>query len=802
MENRRNMNANSATYRRPAGENVDENFFSLRDLLETVQTKWVYFLISVLIFGALTWLYLSTRTPLYQRHAVILVKDDATSGTSSKRSALNTSSLMQLNGVLGGTSVKNELYILKSYQLMREVVKKLGLDVQYNYKYRMRNIALYKERPVTVEFKSEYRHPLTFKLTVNGPEGVTISDVRYGERLRKMDFNQTLAYGETADTPFGQFVVTLNEKALERFTGETITVTRYSNEDAAIMTCAQVGTSEMDKESTLVILACTDSNIRRADDILSSILEAYKQSIIQNKNEIAQSTADFIDDRIALISIELGEVENEMAQFKQKNGLTDIKANADAFLGQTAAARQRTIQAETQHSLVKYLADYVARNIQGHNLIPSLGGIADAGIQTQISQFNQLMLSRNNLAATAGEETPAVQEMDANLAQMRQAIIASLEGFEASLELQLKQARKDEQGLNATMHAVPQKEKEYIDISRQQAIKETLFTFLLNRREETALQLAITEANISIVEHPFGSKHPVAPRRRIIMLLGLMLGLIVPLVFFRAKSLLNMTVRGRRDIEAFTSIPVLGEVPHRHDGLSDAAIVVNNENDDTLGEAFRLLRFSTNFIKRDAHVIMFTSTMPGEGKTFISRNFAATIGITGKRVVLVDTDIRKRTQSRLSSTERKGGLTSYLSGSVADLASLIITDGITQHVDFLPAGITPPNPAELLMSERLDECVNELRQMYDYVIIDNVPAQVVADAGIVNRVADLTIYVVREGKVDRRYLPELERLHQEGKFNNLCIVINDASMEKKVYGYGYKAEEPKRGLWRLFKKKS
>ena len=467
MENRRNMNTIPPAYKRPASESADENFFSLRDLLETVQTKWVYFLLSVLIFGALSWLYLSSRTPLYQRHAVILVKDDATGSTSSKRSALNTTSLMQLNGVLGGTSVKNELYILRSYQLMREVVKTLGLDVQYDYHYRMRHISLYKERPVTVDFKSEYRHPLRFQLTVDGAGGYTISNVRYGERLQKREFAKSFSYGDSVDAPFGQFVVTLNEKALERFAGKSITVTRYSVEDAAIMTCGRVSTSEMDKESTLVILNCTDSNIRRADDILSSILEAYKQSIIQNKNEIAQSTADFIDDRIALISIELGEVENEMAQFKQRNGLMDIKANADAFLGQTTAARQRTIQAETQYNLVQYLADYVSRNMQGHNLIPSLGGVADVGIQTQISQFNQLMLQRNNLASTAGEESPSIKDLDANLDQMRQAIIASLEGFSASLKLQLQQARKDEQGLNTTMHAVPQKEKEFIDISRQ-----------------------------------------------------------------------------------------------------------------------------------------------------------------------------------------------------------------------------------------------------------------------------------------------------------------------------------------------
>ena len=209
-----------------------------------------------------------------------------------------------------------------------------------------------------------------------------------------------------------------------------------------------------------------------------------------------------------------------------------------------------------------------------------------------------------------------------------------------------------------------------------------------------------------------------------------------------------------------------------------------------------MLRFSMNFMGRDARVIMFTSTMPGEGKTFISRNFAATLGMTGKKVVLMDTDIRKRTQSKLSSMSRHQGLTSYLSGAVDDVSQLVVTENAQCNLDFMPAGVTPPNPAELLMSDRLESCLTELKKRYDYIIIDNVPAQVVADAGIVNRVADLTIYVIREGKVDRRFLPELEQLHQEGKFNNLCIVINDATMEKKRYGYGYGYGEPqKRSLW-------
>lgn len=801
MENVFNQN----TYPQlPPDLSEGEESISLRELFEIVLNNWKWFAFSIIVGGMIAWFYLYTKVPRYQRQAVIMVKEDA-SASSTRRSALNTNALMQLNGVMGGTSVKNELYILRSYQLMQDVVKRLGLDVTYVYKHKLKDYSLYTERPVTVTFKDEFSGPVSFRLDVTSAAECAISEVFYGTGTEKLSYTKKVAYGQEIETPFGRIEITLNEKALDRFRGESITVRRYSVEDAAIMTCNKINTSEMDKESTLVLITCQDSNIRRADDILSTILEAYKQSIIKNKNEIAQSTADFIDDRIALISIELGEVENSLANFKQRNGLVDIKSNADIFLNQTATARQRTIQAESQYTLVQYLVDYVKRNSQGNNLIPTLGGITDAGIQSQIASFNQLMLKRNNLAANAAEDNPSIVELDANLQQMRQAVVASLEGYTASLKVQLQQAQKEEKGLSSTLTTVPQKEKEFIDISRQQAIKETLFTFLLNKREETALQLAITEANISIVEHPFGSRAPVSPRKRMVMMVGLLLGALLPLAFFYVKNLLYMGVRGRKDIEAFTTIPLLGEIPHRKDNLDDAAIVVDGQTDDSLGEAFRMLRFSMGFINKDARIIMFTSTMPGEGKTFISRNFAATLGITGKRVLLVDSDIRKRTQSKLSLQGRRNGFTSYLSGAVDDLKSLIIEESKEHNVDFLPAGITPPNPAELLMSHRLEECFDQLKSMYDYVVIDNVPAQVVADAGIVNRVADMTIYVIREGRLDRRYLPELERLHQEGKFNNLCIVLNDSDVEKKKYGYGYgygyRAEEHSKGFWGFFKRK-
>ena len=773
-----------------------DDMLSLRDILDIFLANWKWFLLSAIVCVVLARVYLASQLFVFQRQAVMLVKDDA-SGATGRRSSISTDALMQLNGVLAGTSVKNEVYILHSFQLSQEVARNLHLDVLYNYREHLRNHSLYNERPVTVDFQQPFLAPVTFKLDIKSSRECFIHDVKMGKPLEESSYTADVRVGEMLQTPFGKVVISPKDGNMKDFIGKTISVTRISIDDAAIMIMNKCTSGEIDKESTLVRITCTDTNIERADDILSGLLDAYKQSIIEDKNQIAQSTAVFIDSRIQLIHQELSEVEGKMAEFKQNSGLVDIQANAENFLTQSTTARQRTIQSEMQYSMVQYLVDYLAENSKGHNLIPTMGGISDNGIQTQIARYNEMMLSRNRLAENTSENSPTIKELDSNLSQMHSTVLASLKGYATSLKLQLDKAKAEENGILGTISTVPQKEKQVIDITRQQAIKETLYTFLLNKREETALQLAITEANIRIVEHPFGSTSPVGPRTKVITLLAILIGLAVPFAFFLFKERLNMGVRGRKDIETNTTIPVLGEIPHRKSDISDSDIIVSAHSDDVMGEAFRLLRFNTTFINKDARVIMFTSTMPGEGKTFISRNFAASLGMAGKKVVLVDTDIRKRTQSKLSSKGRSQGLTSYLSGAVDDVTSIVVRLDSACNLDMLPAGITPPNPSELLMSDRLDQCMEELKKHYDYIVVDNVPAQVVADAGIVNRIADLTIYVIREGKVDRRYLPELERLHQEGKFNHLTIVLNDCTSRNKKYGYGYGyANDQKNKSWR------
>ena len=514
-----NNNNQSARSRRRKNTGIEETL-TFRDLLDTFVANWFWFLVSVILCLAAARLFLATKNKVYQRQAVMLVKDDSAQGGGGRRSNISTDALMQLNGVLAGASVKNEVYILHSFQLAQEVAKNLQLDVMYNIRSGLRNVSLYKDRPFTVNFITDFTVPASFILNIENSRGGTITNVKYGIPVEKSDFTAKVEWGKVVKTPFGNFIATPMEGQLADFVGMSVGVQRISVEDAAIILYNKVSSSEIDKESTLVRITCTDTNIQRADDILSGLLDAYKQSIIEDKNQMAKSTSAFIEDRIGLIHDELSQVEGQMADFKQNSGLVDIKASSDAFITQSNTARQRTIQAETQYSMVEYLVDYLSQNVEGNNLIPTMGGISDVGITTQIGNYNQMLLQRNLLSGNSSENSPTIVDLDRNLEQMKTAILASLRGYSASLKLQVDKARKEEAGLMGSLQSVPQKEKQVIDIALQQTIKETLYTYLLNKREETALQLAITEANIRVVEQPFGSRSPIAPRTKVIMLLA------------------------------------------------------------------------------------------------------------------------------------------------------------------------------------------------------------------------------------------------------------------------------------------
>lgn len=780
MEKYTNLGQNK-TVSQPNQQESEEGI-SLRDFLEIFINNWQWFLASVIICVVCTRVYLATKPNIYQRRAVMLVKES--DGTLPRSRSIGNEALMQLNGVMVGSSVKNELYILRSHLLMKEVARALRLDVLYSYRKGLQVVSLYDNRPFDIQFAEEDSVTMSsFKVRILNEKECKISQIISTDK--EFDYEKIVCFDQMIETPIGKFTLVPIAKNLNAFIDKTINITHIDNESAANMIGGRISTNEVDKMSSLVNITCTDTNIQRADDILSALLNAYKQSIIDDKNILAQSTADFIDERIQLISRELNEVEGDIAQFKQNNNLVDISSNAQAVFTQYTKARQHTIDLQAQKVAVEYLLQHLKKKSEGYALIPTVN-ITDGGSQSMIGQYNQLMLERNRLVENSGENSSTIKELDNNLSQLKQATITSVQAYLASIDVQIQHSLKEENTLQKTLSTVPQKEKIMLDIARQQVIKETLYTYLLNKREETALQLAISEANIRIIEQPYGSTAPIAPRKFTITCGAALAGFALPFAIFFLINMLNVSVRGRKEIELFTTIPVIGDIPHIKGDFNDSGIVVSEKSNDPVNEAFRMLRFNLSFVKKDARVIMFTSTMPGEGKTFISRNFAYALSLIGKRILLIDTDIRKRTQTAaLTSTHNKEGLTSYLNGSIDNPLELVVQSNVGKNkIDLLPAGLVPPNPAELLMSDRLDELIEKLKEVYDYIILDNVPAQMVADAAIVNRVADLTIYVVRARKLDRRFLPELERLYQEKKFSNLTILINDAEVERKYYGYG------------------
>lgn len=768
-------------------EEQDNSIMSLHDLWNFFCAQWKWFVFSAIFCMGLAKLYLATQNSTYKRQAVILVKEEQPS--SPYRRGMDA--LAQINGMMGASSVANECYILSSRQLAKEVAKKLKLDVTYDLKKTLKSVSLYNEKPFTARFTDEKVIPAIFDMKVLGANSVEITKIKYvndGDSLMVDESKRKVNFRDTISTVAGRLVLMPDSADFDKFIGKTIQVRHLTEESATNSVVARISTGEVDKKTTLIAITCIDTNVKRADDILNTLMETYKRSLVEDKNKVTESTLEFVEDRMQLVYDELDEVEKNLADFKEANKWADATLNAQNTLTQKSAAHTRTIELQKQQAAANYLLDYLKKNSQGTNLIPTLGGLADVAIQNQIAKYNEVRLQRNRLADDTGESSIGVVEMDANLKEMRQSLIASMEGYVNTINLQVKQALDEERMLLGDLQSIPQQEKKAMDIARQQEIKQELYKYLLTKREESEMQLAASNPNVRIVEQPFGSRRPIAPRRLVIMAAGLLIGLILPFGFYYVYSMFNMSVRGRKDIETYTTLSILGEIPRKKGKLSNSGIEVNESTSDQLSEAFLLMRYNLTFMKKDAKVIMFTSTTPAEGKSFVSRNFAKTLTIGDHNVILVDCDIRRHTQSKVLNSNSVGGLTNYLAGAIDDIDSLITSVQGETNVHLLPAGPIPPNPTELLMNERMKQLIDRLKEKYDYVILDSVPAHMMADAAVVSRLSDLTAYVIRDNGIDRRFLPELERIHQEGRFNNLCVVINDVNNKKSkgYYNYDYK----------------
>lgn len=774
----------------PVGKPADD-FIRIQDLWSMFVPKWYWFAISLFITLTIAVLYLLSTPPIYTRTAAILVKDNSKS--SSSTSAMNDFS--DLGIFKSNTNINNELLTLKSPTLMTEVVNRLGLNETFTIRKGLKNVDLYKVSPVTITFCDKIEVPLSFTIKFSSKEAFAISELE----ISGEDIGETLSaqMGDSIQTSAGIMIVSPTQEFTDAFIGTSIRYVRGSMR-AAVDTYSNALVAELGNEdATIINLSINDTSIRKAEDILNTLIEVYNENWIRDKNQIAVSTSQFISDRLGVIESELGHVDENISSYKSEHLLPDVQAASSLYMAQSAENNKELSTLNNQLST----AQYIRRELNTKQLdqtLPANSGIVSANIETQISEYNNLVLDRNRLIANSSEKNPLVKNMASSLQSMQRTIIQSVDNLIVSLNTQIRSLRRQEEATTNRLASNPNQAKYLLSVERQQKVKEELYLYLLQKREENELSQAFTAYNTRLITAPRGSMFPTAPRKMNILLVAFAVGLLVPAVGIFMKENMNTKVRGRKDLENL-SIPFIGEIPQysgtkkkwwefKHRKRQDMkTIVVNEGNRNIINEAFRVLRSNMDFMAskdNNQHVFVLTSFNPGSGKSFLAINIAISFAIKKKKILVIDGDLRHRTVSSYVDFPNKG-LSDYLNNQIEDWKEIIVSYKGYTNLHILPIGTVPPNPTELLEDSKLAMLIEALRPEYDYIFIDCPPVDIVADAQIIEKWADRTIFVVRSGLLDRSMLSELENMYTGKRFKNLSMILNGTESTGGRYGYRY-----------------
>ena len=774
----------------PVGKPVDD-FIRIQDLWSMFVPKWYWFAISLFITLTIAVLYLLSTPPIYTRTAAILVKDNSKS--SSSTSAMNDFS--DLGIFKSNTNINNELLTLKSPTLMTEVVNRLGLNETFTIRKGLKNVDLYKVSPVTITFCDKIEVPLSFTIKFSSKEAFAISELE----ISGEDIGETLSaqMGDSIQTSAGIMIVSPTQEFTDAFIGTSIRYVRGSVR-AAVDTYSNALVAELGNEdATIINLSINDTSIRKAEDILNTLIEVYNENWIRDKNQIAVSTSQFISDRLGVIESELGHVDENISSYKSEHLLPDVQAASSLYMAQSAENNNELSTLNNQLST----AQYIRRELNTKQLdqtLPANSGIVSANIETQISEYNNLVLDRNRLIANSSEKNPLVKNMASSLQSMQRTIIQSVDNLIVSLNTQIRSLRRQEEATTNRLASNPNQAKYLLSVERQQKVKEELYLYLLQKREENELSQAFTAYNTRLITAPRGSMFPTAPRKMNILLVAFAVGLLVPAVGIFMKENMNTKVRGRKDLENL-SIPFIGEIPQysgtkkkwwefKHRKRQDMKIIVVNEgNRNIINEAFRVLRSNMDFMAskdNNQHVFVLTSFNPGSGKSFLAINIAISFAIKKKKILVIDGDLRHRTVSSYVDSPNKG-LSDYLNNQIENWKEIIVSYKGYTNLHILPIGTVPPNPTELLEDSKLAMLIEALRPEYDYIFIDCPPVDIVADAQIIEKWADRTIFVVRSGLLDRSMLSELENMYTGKRFKNLSMILNGTESTGGRYGYRY-----------------
>lgn len=769
----------------------DEEGIDIRELIFKYIIHWRWFVGALIVCLLGAWAYLRVATPIYNISATVLIKDDKKGGGAGQIAGLEN---LGLDGLISSSqNIDNEMEVLRSKTIAKEVVELLSLYVTYTDEDEFPAKGLYKQSPIQVSLTPQEAEKLTDPMVVDmilQPQGSLDVIVQIGEKEYQKHIEKLPAVFPTNE---GTLAFLLNQDSIHPATdtdqtaseigARHITATINQPMKVARGYCRNLTIEPTSKTTSVAVISLKNSSLKRGQDFINKLLEVYNRNTNNDKNEIAQKTAEFIDERIGIISKELGSTEENLETFKRTAGITDLTSDAQIALTGSSEYEKKRVENRTQISLIEDLRKYINGN--EYEVLPSNIGLQDIALTSQIARYNEMLVERKRLLRTSTEDNPTIVNLNTSIRATRMNVQASFDGTLKGLLITKADLDREASRYSSRISAAPGQERQFVSIARQQEIKAGLYLMLLQKREENAIALAATANNAKIIDEAIADNVPVSPKRSMIYLIALVLGLGIPVGIIYLIDLTRFRIEGRADVERLTNVPIVGDIPLTTE--KQGAIVVFENQNNLMSETFRNIRTNLQFmLENGKKVILVTSTVSGEGKSFISANLAISLSLLGKKVIIVGLDIRKPGLNKVFNISRKEvGITQYLANPENNLMDLLQLSDINKNLYILPGGTVPPNPTELLARDGLDKAIETLKKNFDYIILDTAPVGMVTDTLLIGRVADLSVYVCRADYTHKNEYTLINELAENNKLPNLCTVVNALDLKRRKYGYYY-----------------
>ena len=750
----------------------------LKSAFSKYMRYWYLFLIGAVITIGIAYAYLRYyAVPEYYTSSLILIKDEKSESGTSSAMAINDPDLFK-----SSKNVDDEVEVLKSKTLMQRVIRELDLSISYVVEGRIRDVEIYgKGLPIqiiTKKMNPKYPNP-AFSILLTGSNSYKLIDTDGKTNVYQL--------GEEITRPYGSFTVAPGPAFYTNTKGpnKKINIQFHQLKDMADVFFSRVEIKPSAKNASVITMGIVDPIPERGEDIINKIIEVYEKESVEDKNAKATNTVAFLDERLKYITAELAGAEKNVQQYKSQEGIADVSTQASNYLSQASDYNRQLSEWATQIEVLESIERYMSSS--EYKTVPSSLGIQDPTLLGLITSFNDLQLQRETQLRTSTAENPVVVGINEQLANLRRNILENLRNIKRGLVITSNNLKQNSGNFQSKIKRVPLMERELLEINRQQAVKQNLYLFLLQKREEVALALAATVSNTRVIDQAVSMPYPISPNPQNIYLIALLAGLGIPFAGIFLKNMLNDKVQSRLDVEKATATPILGEICHNSRSARNA-VVVNKDSRSPIVEMFRLVRANLHFaaIGKENKVMLITSSMGGEGKTFFSINLGASLALTGKKVVLLELDLRKPTLSSKLGLNDNVGITNYLTSDTITINDIIRTSEKAPDLFVISSGPLPPNPAELMMSAKLAHLINELKDIFDHIIIDTAPIGQVSDAFSLSPLVDSTIYLLRYGFTYKKQIEIIDSIYQNKRLNHPMIVLNDAKKENtSSYGYGY-----------------